>query len=175
MKNIFIGGVAKSGKSTLAKKLCKDEKYNHIPVDYFTASFKRNYPDVGIISNVVVNEETSTKLSLFLSTVIGIIDTTDEKFIIDSAHINPKDIIKYLDRDKWDIYYIGYPNTTKEEKFNIIRKYETKDDWTYKRSDEVLLETLDNLIDISKKQEKECLELGIEYVDTSLGMDVLYD
>ena len=84
MKNIFIGGVAKSGKSTLAKKLCKDEKYNHIPVDYFTASFKRNYPDVGIISNVVVNEETSTKLSLFLSTVIGIIDTTDENFIINT-------------------------------------------------------------------------------------------
>ena len=101
MKNIFIGGVAKSGKSTLAKKLCKDEKYNHIPVDYFTASFKRNYPDVGIVSNVVVNEETSAKLSLFLSTVIGIIDTTDEKFIIDSAHIMPNDIVKYIDRDKW--------------------------------------------------------------------------
>ena len=171
MKNIFIGGVAKSGKSTLAEKICKGEKYNHIPIDYFTASLKRNFPDVGIVSNVVINDETSSKLSILLSTVINIIDTKDEKFILDSAHVMPKDIIKYLDKDKWDIYFIGYPNISKEDKFSIIRKYESVDDWTYKRSDEELLDILDKLIFISKEIEKECVELGIKFIDTSLGLD----
>ncbi len=175
MKNIFIGGVAKSGKSTFAKKICRDNKYNHIPIDYFTASFKRNYPEVGIISNVVINSETSNKLSLFLSTVISIIDTTDEKFILDSAHVMPKDIVRYLDKDKWDIYFLGYPNIDKEEKFSIIRKYEKKDDWTFKRSDIELLDILDKLILISKNIEKECLELGINFIDVSNGIKVLHD
>ena len=99
MKNIFIGGVSKSGKSTLSKKLKKDI-YNHIPLDYFASSFKRNFPMNNITSNVVVSETSSKNLSLFLSRVIEIIDTTNEKFIIDSAHILPEDINKYLDRNK---------------------------------------------------------------------------
>lgn len=76
MKNIFIGGAAKSGKSTIAEKICSNKPYNHIPLDYFTASLKRNFPDVGIKSTVLINEETSTKLSKLLSTVFNIIDDT---------------------------------------------------------------------------------------------------
>ncbi len=37
MKNIFIGGVAKSGKSRLATYLCKKYNMNHIPIDYFAS------------------------------------------------------------------------------------------------------------------------------------------
>ena len=167
MKNIFIGGVAKSGKSTIAEKICNGEKYNHIPIDYFTASLKRNFPDVGIVSNVVINDETSSKLSLLLSTVISIIDTKDEKFILDSAHVMPKDIIKYLDRDKWDIYYFGYPNTTVQEKINTIRKYEEKESWTNKRTDQDLTETLTKLISLSKEIQQQCIENNIPFIDTS--------
>ena len=43
MKNIFIAGVAKSGKSTLARILKEKYNYNHIPLDYFASSLKRNF------------------------------------------------------------------------------------------------------------------------------------
>lgn len=98
-------------------------------------------------------------MSLFLSRVIEIIDSTDEKFIIDSAHILPEDINVYLDRDKWDIYYLGYPNTDKESKVKDIRKYETEEDWTYKKSDEKLLDIFDKLILLSKDEQKMCENL----------------
>ena len=166
MKNIFIGGVSKSGKSTLSKKLKKDI-YNHIPLDYFASSFKRNFPMNNITSNVVVSETSSKNLSLFLSRVIEIIDTTNEKFIIDSAHILPEDINKYLDRNKWDIYYLGYPNIDKESKLQDIRKYETKDDWTYNKSDIELLDIFDKLILLSKKEKEMCDKLNINYIVVS--------
>ena len=39
-----------------------------------------------------------------MSRFIEIADSNDEEhFIIDSAHILPNDIIKYLDTNKWDI------------------------------------------------------------------------
>lgn len=132
---------------------------NHIPLDYFASSFKRNFPDTNITSNVVVSKTSSKNLSLFLSRVIEIIDSTDEKFIIDSAHILPEDINVYLDRDKWDIYYLGYPNTDKETKVKAIRKYETEEDWTYKKSDEELLDIFDKLILLSKDEQKMCENL----------------
>ena len=167
MKNIFIGGVAKSGKSRLAVHLCKKYNMNHIPLDYFASSFKHNFPEIGITSDVIIDEESSKQLSLFLSRFIEITELVDDEFfIIDSAHILPNDIIKYLDRDKWDIYYLGYPNTTSKEKEIEIEKY-IKDGWTTKRSKEELLETIDKLISISKDIEEECKSNNIAFIDTS--------
>lgn len=167
MKHIFIGGVAKSGKSTLAEKLCQNKNYNHIPLDYFASSLKHNFPETKITSNVIINEESSKNLSLLLSRVINIMNDKEEPFIIDSAHILPKHIMEYMDLNKWDIYFIGYPNITKEDKFNILRKYDKETDWTRKRTDEELLNTIDKLITLSKQIEQECLELNIPFIDTS--------
>lgn len=167
MKNIFIGGAAKSGKSTIAKKICSKERYNHIPLDYFTASLKRNFPDVGIRSNVLIEGETSPKLALLLSTVFNIIDDTEEKFIIDSAHIMPKDIIKYIDLEKWDIIYVGYPNIKPQDKFNLIRKLEHEFSWTHRRTDEELFPMIERLVEISKEIEQQCKEYNIRFIDTS--------
>lgn len=167
MKNIFIAGAAKSGKSTIAEKICSKGSYNHIPLDYFTASLKRNFPDVGIRSNVLIEGETSPKLALLLSTVFNIIDDTEEKFIIDSAHIMPKDIVKYINRDKWDIIYVGYPNVSAQDKFNLIRKLEHEFSWTHRRSDEELFPMIEQLIENSKEIERQCQELNIRFIDTS--------
>lgn len=167
MKHIFIGGVAKSGKSTLAEKLCNNKEYNHIPLDYFASSLKHNFPETKITSNVIINEESSKNLSLLLSRVISIMNDKEEPFIIDSAHILPKHIIEYIDLNKWDIYFIGYPNITKEDKFNILRKYDKETDWTRKRTDEELLDTLDKLINLSKEIELQCKKYNIPFIDTS--------
>ncbi len=166
-KHIFIAGVAKSGKSTFAEKICEHHKYNHIPLDYFASSLKHNFPESKITSNVVINEESSSKLALLLSRVMNIMNDKDEPFIIDSAHILPRDIIKYIDRDKWDIYYFGYPNISPKDKFNIIRKYEGNCSWTSKRTDEELLDTLTKLVHLSKEIEQECLDNNITFIDTS--------
>lgn len=171
MKNIFIAGVAKSGKSTVAKALIQDKKYNHIPMDYFASSLKHNFPETKITSNVIIDRESSKNLSKLLSRVIKIMDGTDEKFILDSAHILPQDISEYLDRDKWDIYYLGYPDVTAKEKLEIIRKYESENDWTYKRTDEEMLVILQKLIDLSKEIKSECERLNITFVDTGKDLN----
>ncbi len=173
-KNIFVGGVARSGKSTLAKRLGKQHEYNHFPLDYVTSSLKNNFPETGISSSVVIGDS-SEKLALLLSTVVRIIENKDEKFIIDSAHIMPKDIAPYLDKSKWDIYFIGYPNVSKFTKFSTIRKYDDHTDWTSRRSDEELLSIIEKLIEISKKIQSQCEELGITFIDTSSDMIEVID
>ena len=167
MKNIFIGGVAKSGKSRLATSLCKKYNMNHIPIDYFASSFKHNFPNIGITSNVIINEESSRLLSIFLSRFIEIVDSKDDEFfVLDSAHILPQDIIKYLNSDKWDIYYIGYPNIKPEDKIQEVKKY-TKGGWINKRSNEELLEIFDKLIILSGDIKKTCELNNIKFFDTS--------
>lgn len=169
-KNIFIGGVAKSGKSTLAKRIIENNSnYNHIPLDYFASSFKHNFPEIGINSNVVIDKKSSETLALFISRVIDIMNSVnDELFIIDSAHILPEDIIKYLDKEKWKIVYVGYPNISADDKFNQIRKYEKKSDWTHNRTDDELHDILEKTIQLSKTIEKTCLENKLKFIDTSI-------
>lgn len=167
MKNVFIGGVARSGKSTLSKRLQKEGDYNHIPLDYFTASIKEHYPDTKITSKVVIDPTSSKNLALLLSNVIEVMNHQDEKFIIDSAHIYPEDIIPYLDKEKWDIYYLGYPNIHAEDKLRMIRMHDNKYDWTHKKTDEELMDILNHLIQISKKLKSDCERLGITFIDTS--------
>lgn len=172
MKNIFIGGVAKSGKTRLAIDLCKKYNMNHIPIDYFASSFKHNFPNIGITSNVIINDESSKLLSLFLSRFIEIAESNEEEFfILDSAHILPQDIIQYLNPEKWDVYYLGYPNTSSEDKIKEIKKY-TKGGWTDNKSQEELLEIFNELIMISKNIQKICLEKSITFIDTS-NKDIL--
>ena len=125
--------------------------------------------------NVVIDETSSAALALLLSRVMNIMNDKDEPFIIDSAHILPRDIIKYIDRDKWDIYFIGYPNISKFTKFSTIRKYDDKTDWTSRRNDEELLSIIEKLISISKKIQEECEELDIPFIDTSSDMIEVID
>lgn len=165
-KNIFIGGVARAGKSTIAEKVSRNNIYNHFPVDYIATSFNKNFPYCGINNRVIIDNG-SINLSLFLSTVIEKIDKEDEKFVIDSAHIMPKDIIPYLDKEKWNIFFIGYPNILPEVKFNNIRRFDCKTSWTRNFSDEEMLELTKGLIETSKKIEKECKQYNIKFIDTS--------
>ena len=169
MKNIFIGGVAKSGKSRLSEYLCKKYGMNHIPVDYFASSFKHYFKEVGITSDVIINKKSSELLAKFLSRFIEIVESKDDEyFVIDSAHILPSNIIKYLNRDKWDIYYLGYSNIIPLDKIKEIEKY-SKGGWTSKRSNDELLKIFDELIKISCDIKEECKKYNINYIDTSNG------
>lgn len=165
-KNIFIGGVARTGKSTIAEKISKDNIYNHIPVDYIATSFNQNFPNCKINNRVIIDDG-SINLSLFLSTIIKQIEESNEKFVLDSAHVMPHDIIKYLDKEKWDIYFIGYPNIEPETKFNMIRKFDNERSWTRNFNDKDMLELVKGLIEVSKKIKKECEEYNICFIDTS--------
>ncbi len=171
MKNIFIGGVARSGKGTLAEKIRKlCSEYNHISLDYITASLSHNFPETGIKSNVIIGDS-SLKLALLLSNIMEIIDAKTEKFIIDSAHVMPEDIIKYLNKEKWEIYYLGYPNTTVKEKVKVILEKDNENDWTMKKTREELIYRIEKLIEISKNIEKQCKKFKIKFIDTSFNFD----
>ena len=90
----------------------------------------------------------------------------DELFILDSAHILPEDIIKYLNPDKWDIYYLGYPNITPKEKIDEIKKY-ISNGWTYKKTEDELLLIFNELINISSNIKNTCQINDIKFIDTS--------
>ena len=72
----------------------------------------------------------------------------------------------YLNPDKWDIYYLGYPSVTPEEKINEIKKY-TMGGWTSKKTHDELLVIFSELVKLSKDIKNDCVKNNIKFVDTS--------
>ncbi len=76
-----------------------------------------------------------------------------------------------FNREDTILLFLGTPRQTIDKHFNEIKKYQTKKDWIYDRSDEHILEHSKYWINKSKEYEKECKKLNIWYVDTSFNRD----
>ena len=126
---------------------------------------KRNYPEWGVKSDVIINDTSKILCTLF-KTITDIINDTDEKFIIDCAHIYPHDIVNKLDLNKWKIIFVGYPNIDVDEKVKNIRKYDING-WTTKKSNDELKAIINKLKDISNIIKQECDKYNFTFIDTS--------
>lgn len=90
-------------------------------------------------------------------------------YIIETCDITPNKAKELFNQDNTILLFLGTPNQTAEKHFNDIKKYQTKKDWTFDRSDEHLLEHSRHWIEKSKEYQKNCKELGIWFVDTSFN------
>lgn len=173
-KQIIIAGVARAGKSTVCNELSKREHYQHIEADTITFAFQNSFPETGISHTDFWGlKETSKPFSKFLSAWIkeiqksGTCNKTNYKIAIDLYHILPEDFVSYFPKENCEIYFLGYPNISVEEKLKQIRCFDTVDDWTTQESDESLKERIETYIEISKYLQEECQKYGLPFIDVS--------
>lgn len=177
-KHMIIAGVPRSGKTTLTSKLAKSLKYQHLAMDTIVMAFDKVFPETGILHTDCWDfVQTSEKFIKFLKRMTEIDNYAkfDYKMALDLYHITPKDFSENMDRNLCDIYFLGYPNISVEEKFQQIRKFDTEFDWTSKSTDDVVLEHLTKYIEISKWLEKECKKYDLPFVDVSWNREKVLD
>lgn len=171
MKDIFIFGCARTGKTTLAKELYKELGYSIIPIDAFVDAFEKGLPSVGIgHSNTEVKFE---NLPVFVAKFYEKIkkDYPNVNFVIEGWHVFPKEIFKYLDIKNFVTICLGFPNQDIEKKIQDLRKYSYDGDYCQRMSDERLQKLVENQKTFSKKLQIECEEVGIKFFDLSQGWE----
>lgn len=168
MKNILILGVARSGKTTLANMIANRYGFSIIDIDAFIGAFKENYPNLGFDyhskSNHLVAPFVASYVNAFMYHYPNL------NFVIEGYHIKLADAVK-LFGDKLEIIVLGYPQLTGEQVLANVRKYEGQLDYTRDISDEELLKVVSRHVEYSKKFEKECKELGLNFYDTSYNRE----
>ena len=171
MKNIAIFGSSRSGKSTLAKMIAKQYSNYHIIIgDDIQWAFEKALPNCNINNNggSGMQEDFPKFLScLFYKSIER--NEGEINYIVETCDITPKNAKELFDKDNTILLFLGTPKLSIEEHFNEIRKYQTKREWTYNRSDKEILEHVKYWLDKSKNYEKECKELDIWFVDTSFN------
>lgn len=170
MKNIAIFGSSRSGKSTLSKMISKKYSNYHIIIgDDIRGAFQEILPNNHINSKggSGMKEDFPNFLScLFYRSIRR--NKGEFNYIVETCDITPAKAKELFSKDTI-LLFLGTPNQTIEQHFEEIKKYQTEKDWTYKRSDEYILEHSKYWVAKSKAYESECKNLNIWYVDTSFN------
>lgn len=179
-KHIIIAGVPRAGKSTVSQKIAKQFGYQHISMDSVIAGIEKVFPETGIDTDASVEPQTdleyiSSKMAPFIRAMTdsGEYNECDYGMVIDIYQLLPKDYIKYIDSEICDIYYFITSDVTPEERFKILKSYDTPNDYTYYHTDEDNYRDCIEIVDISKVIKAQCISYDIPYYETARNREVV--
>lgn len=181
-KNVFIAGVPRAGKSTLAARLAKITGWQHLPVDMIVAGFERTYPETGIdtIAEKPVMEMYRTVSRGLAPFLRGMIDGDEfEKFdhgiILDVFQLTPEDYVNFVQNENTTAVFLGTADLTAEERFQLLKQYDTPKEYTYFYSDEENRQGCAEIVEVSRYLRAECERLGLPYYDTAENRDAVLE
>lgn len=171
----IIGGAARSGKSTLAKRLNQELKIPYFSIDHVLISLEKGIPELGITHEQKTLER-SPKMWLILKPMLINIYEAEPEYLVDGDMLLPKYIGELANEiEHIKVCYLGYVHVNPEEKLQSIRKYKGPNNWTKDLSDKKILELVERGIELSSYLEKEALEYGFRYFDTSSNFTDVID
>ncbi len=172
MKNIYIFGVPRSGKSTLANMIFEELGYLIISSDCIRNSFRDIFPELNINPKTAMYNR---KFQLYLKEIIHNYEINGKKkyngIVLEGCDINIEICNELYNDGNNIIIYLGTENITPNEFVKNMRANDTNLDWTKKIDDKQLLEHAKLYIENSKINKKRCKEFGYYFVDTSINRE----
>lgn len=173
-KYIIIAGVPRAGKSTLSQMIAKRMGFQHISMDSIIAGIEKVFPETKIDTDALVKPQDnlkfiSSKIAPFIRAMIesGEYDECDYGVVIDVYQLLPKDYIEFVQNEKCEIFYFLTSDVTPDERYKILKKYDTPNDYTYYHSDEENKRDCIDIVNISNFIKEQCILCGLPYYETS--------
>lgn len=180
-KHIIIAGVPRSGKSTISQSISDDFGYQHISMDSIIAGIERVFPETGINTDADADlweniQYISSKMASFIRAMInsGEYDECDYGMVIDIFQLLPQHYIQYIDPSVCDIYYFATSEVTPEERYELLKKYDTPKDYTYYKSEEENKKSCADIVNISKLLKEQCEKFNLPFYDTSYDREQIF-
>ena len=177
-KNIIVLGAARSGKTTLAKRIAKEKGYSLISIDDIISGFEA-YPELQIHHDGDA-VDTAKRLAPFLIKYFTELSEGSTfydgiKSVIEGTHFDFEQLMPFLQSDKYKEKYqvigLTFNDITEQQLYDYIKKYDTEDDWTYWCDDEELKGNVRYFIDRNKYFNEMFKKYEIPVFDTSFDRD----
>lgn len=148
--------------------------YQHISMDSIIAGIEKVFPETGIDTDAAVEprknlEFISSKVAPFIRAMMdsGEYDECDYGVVIDVYQLLPKDYVQFLKSDRCEIYYFLSSDVSPDERFQILKAFDTPKDYTYYHSDEENKKDCEDIVNISQFMKEQCVLYGVPYFETS--------
>lgn len=155
--------------------------YQHISMDSIIAGIEKTFPETGINSEADADlwgniQYISSKMALFIKAIIdsGEYEECDYGMVIDIFQLLPQHYVQYIDASVCDIYYFGTSEVTPEERYRILRKYDTPKDYTYYKSAEENQRDCADIVMVSKRLKQLCGAYDLPYFETSYNRERIF-
>jgi hypothetical protein len=173
----IIGGVSRSGKSILARRLLSDLGISYFSLDILMMGFANGFPTFGVRP-----EDSNLKISnqlwpIVKSMAINIIETSLD-YTLEGDSIMPQQVAELRNKYSADIRacFLGYSHINCKNKLADIRKSEgLMNDWINKWSDNQILDYINRMKLSSRELEQQCDQLKLKYFDGSNGFIEMED
>lgn len=167
LKNIYLVGPSRCGKTATATMLQEKYGYTHIIMDAVIETMNEISPNLGIKHGNLDSKEFRNFLNSYSKNLFKY----TKHNIIDIEVLDPSFAKSMINDDESTVIYMGYPSITPEEKLKQMRKYDSEYDWTRNLSDEELIELLTFHIEASKKLQEKAMQHGFKFIDTSFNRE----
>ncbi len=164
----ILGGAARSGKSTISRKLLNEKKVPYFSIDVLISALQ-GAPALDIQHGQPFIEK-AHKLGPFTYNLFSHLVEDEPAYLIEGDGILPEQAKKVLDQypEKVTIAFVGYPQHDVEQKLLEVRKYQdSHGDWTLSQTDDQMRFAISDMIEFSKYLESECGKLGLPFFDNS--------
>ena len=162
---IIVAGTSRSGKTTVAKRLCRARNISYWPFDSIISTLENLYPETGL-RHYDHNAELSPKLAAFIGEFSKHLAYEDVDGVIDLYQLFPVDYKRVLDAYGIPIIYLGYPGLSAEEKLRDVKLHQRTVDWTNDVGDMELLVILNQFIAESRMMAEQCKTYKLPFFDT---------
>lgn len=164
----ILAGIAKSGKTTIAKEFIKRYNIPYFSTDYIMMMLSRGNSSL----NVDPEATDSVVAKQIQPYVYGMIKTMIENkvdYLLEGVHFNPDFSVELLKEypNHVRVVYLGYKDTTVKLKIMELNKYinTLENVWYSSFSNEKMIELVSHLILESEKLYDLCEELKLKYIE----------
>ena len=115
-------------------------------------------------------------MALFIRAMIdsGEYEECDYGMVIDIFQLLPQHYVQYIDPSVCDIFYFGTSEVTPEERYELLKKYDTPKDYTYYKSEEEHKKNCADIVNICKLLKEQCGKFNLPYYDTSYDREEIF-
>ncbi len=164
----ILTGIAKSGKTLLAKEIKKKYNISIFSTDYIMMMLHHGSNNI----NLDINASDTTvakKLEPFIYGMIKTMIENNETYLIEGVHFNPDFSRRLIEdfKDKIKILYLGYKDISLDNKLKEILKYKNimNNPWLFDHQGQPVEKIVEYMIKESKRVYTECVHHNLTYID----------
>lgn len=165
----LIGGVPRSGKSTIANALLEAGGIPYLGIDYIKMAFAKSMPEVGIDPDED-DARTAKQLWPFVEAMIHTMIENNQTYALEGVYIEPENAASLVQshRDSIRACFVGFEEIDVNRKVRDIKAHRgVADDWLYDASDAELVSFVSDAKILSASLRSRCESLGLHYFENS--------